>query len=86
MFKSNYRPISVLSTIPKVFERLKFDQLHRHFSPSFRLPQIICLVFFLAIHVVLPYLNRGEPVSIFTNTSVHPLPRPLPEKLFLTSK
>ena len=33
--KSNYRPISVLSTIPKVFEKLKFDQLYRHFSPLF---------------------------------------------------
>ena len=33
--KSNYRPLSVLSTIPKVFEQLKFDQLYRHFSPLF---------------------------------------------------
>ena len=33
--KSNYRPISVLSTIPNVFEKLKFDQLYRHFSPLF---------------------------------------------------
>ena len=33
--KSNYRPISVLSTIPKVFEKLKCDQLYRHFSPLF---------------------------------------------------
>ena len=33
--KSNYRPIIVLSTIPNVFEQLKFDQLYRHFSPLF---------------------------------------------------
>ena len=33
--KSNYRLLSVLSTIPKVFEQLKFDQLYRHFSPLF---------------------------------------------------
>jgi len=33
--KSSYRPISVLSTIPKVFEKLKFDQLYRHFLPLF---------------------------------------------------
>lgn len=33
MLKSNYRPISVVSAIPKVFEQLKFDQLYRHFSP-----------------------------------------------------
>lgn len=33
--KSNYRPVSVLSTIPKVFEKLKFDQRYRHFSPLF---------------------------------------------------
>ena len=32
---SNYRPISVPSTIPKIFEQLKFDQLYRHFSPLF---------------------------------------------------
>ena len=31
--KSHYRPISVLSTIPKIFEQLTFDQLYRHFSP-----------------------------------------------------
>ena len=33
--KSNYRPIGVPSTIPKIFEQLKFDQLYRHFSPLF---------------------------------------------------
>ena len=32
---SNYRPISVPSTIPKIFEQLKFDQLYCHFSPLF---------------------------------------------------
>ena len=33
--KSNYRLLSVLSTIPKVFEQLTFDQLYRHFSLLF---------------------------------------------------
>ena len=33
--KSNYRSISVHSAIPKVFEKLKFDQLYCHFSPLF---------------------------------------------------
>ena len=27
--------MSVLSTIPKIFEKLKFDQLYHHFSPLF---------------------------------------------------
>ena len=31
----NYRLISVLSAIPKVFEKLKFGQLYQNFSPSF---------------------------------------------------
>lgn len=31
--KFNYCPISVLSAIPKVFEKLKFEQLYRNFSP-----------------------------------------------------
>ena len=52
--KSNYRPISVLSTIPKVFEKLKFDQLYRHFSP---LLLDNMSVFFGVIRVVLPYTN-----------------------------
>ena len=33
--KKNYRPISVLSAIPKLFERVKFDQLYNRFSPIF---------------------------------------------------
>ena len=33
--KSNYRPVSVLSTIPKLFERVKFDQLYHAFAPLF---------------------------------------------------
>ena len=33
--KSNYRPVSVLSTIPKLFERAKFDQLYHAFAPLF---------------------------------------------------
>ena len=33
--KTNYRPISVLSVIPKVFEKLKFDQLYNIFTPVF---------------------------------------------------
>ena len=33
--KTNYRPISVLSVIPKVFEKLKFDQLFSVFTPVF---------------------------------------------------
>ena len=30
--------------------------------------------------------RRGEPVSIFQNTSNYPLPHPLPEEMFLVSK
>ena len=33
--KKNYRPISVLSTIPKLFEKVKFDQLYERLSPIF---------------------------------------------------
>ena len=33
--KNNYRPISVLSTIPKLFEKVKFDQLYERFSSIF---------------------------------------------------
>ena len=33
--KKNYRPISALSTIPKLFERVKFDQLYERFSSIF---------------------------------------------------
>ena len=33
--KKNYHPISVLSVIHKVFEKLKFDQLHSVFTPVF---------------------------------------------------
>ena len=40
--KTNYRPISVLSVIPKVFEKLKFDQLYSVFilvlSDNVRVP------------------------------------------------
>ena len=33
--KTNCRPISVLSVIPKVFEKLTFDQLYNVFTPVF---------------------------------------------------
>ena len=33
--KSNYRPVSVISVIPKVFERIKYDQLCSAFTPIF---------------------------------------------------
>ena len=33
--KMNYRPISVLSVIPKVFEKLQFGQLYSVFTPVF---------------------------------------------------
>ena len=32
---NNYRPVSVLSVISKVFEKLKFDQLYSVFTPVF---------------------------------------------------
>ena len=33
--KQNYRPINLLSAIPKVFEKIMFDQLYLAFSPIF---------------------------------------------------
>ena len=33
--KTNYRPISVLSIIPKMLEKIKFDQLYDAFCPTF---------------------------------------------------
>ena len=33
--KINYRPVSVLSTISKLFERVKYDQLYNKFLPTF---------------------------------------------------
>ena len=33
--KSNYRPVSVISVIPNVFERIKYDQLYSAFTPIF---------------------------------------------------
>ena len=33
--KMNYCHISILSVIPKVFEKLKFDQLYNVFTPVF---------------------------------------------------
>ena len=33
--KKNYRPISALSTIPKLFEKVKFNKLYERFSPIF---------------------------------------------------
>ena len=33
--KTNYRPVSVLSAIPKLFEKVQFDQLYESLSPTF---------------------------------------------------
>ena len=33
--KTNYRPVSVLSAIPKVFEKVKYDQLYSVFTSIF---------------------------------------------------
>ena len=33
--KSNYRPVSVLSAISKLFEKVMFDQLYTSFTPTF---------------------------------------------------
>ena len=33
--KLNYRPVSVLSTISKLLERVKYDQLYNKFLPTF---------------------------------------------------
>ena len=35
MNKSNYRPITILSAIPKLLEKVKYDQLYEAFSPIF---------------------------------------------------
>ena len=50
--KTNYRPVSVLSAIPKVFEKVKYDQLYSVFISIF---QITCLDSRVGIHVVPPY-------------------------------
>ena len=47
---SNYRSISVLSIIPKIVEKVMFDQFYDVFEPFFRL---ICLDFFVDIRVAL---------------------------------
>jgi hypothetical protein len=35
--KANYRPISVLSAIPKILEKVKYDQLYESCCPVFSL-------------------------------------------------
>ena len=32
--KKNYRPITILSAIPKLFEKVKFEQLYEKFAPN----------------------------------------------------
>ena len=35
MNKSNYRPMTIVSAIPKLLEKVKYDQLYEAFSPIF---------------------------------------------------
>ena len=51
---SNYRPISILSAIPKIMEKVMFDQLYDAFQPVFSLT---CLGSCVVTHVVLLLLK-----------------------------
>ena len=53
---SNYRPISILLAIPKIMEKVMFDQLYDAFQPVYSL--LICLGSCVVTHVVLLLLKR----------------------------
>ena len=42
--KSNYRPVSALSTISKLFEKVMFDQLYTSFTPTFSSNMLVDLI------------------------------------------
>ena len=76
---SNYRPISILPTISKVFERVIFEQLYNYLNSlnlfyhgqyGFRENHSTELAALELIDRVIQYLDKGEtPISVFLDLS-----------------
>ena len=76
---SNYRPISILPTISKVFERVIFEQLYNYINSlnlfyhgqyGFRENHSTELAALELIDRVIQYLDKGEtPISVFLDLS-----------------
>ena len=76
---SNYRPISILPTISKVFERVIFEQLYNYLNSlnlfyhgqyGFRENHSTELAALELINRIIQYLDKGEtPISVFLDLS-----------------